>query len=160
MDRGIAADVTPERFVAEGLLEALAQRADVPGTRVLYLAAEGAREVLPNGLNALGARVDIVPLYRSVADPASNEAMRGFVLGRDERSLVTFTSASAVHALLAAVGKEACAGVPAATIGPATSVAAREAGFDVCVEASRSTIPNLVEEIVGYGTARLSEALG
>jgi len=50
--------------------------------------------------------------------------------------------------------------VPAATIGPATSAAAREAGFDVCVEASRSTIPNLVEEIVGYGTARLSEALG
>ena len=160
LDRGIAADLTPERFVAEGLLEALAQRADVPGTRVLYVAAEGAREVLPNGLNTLGARVDIVPLYRSVADPASNEAMRGFVRGRDERSLVTFTSASAVHALLAAVGKEACAGVPAATIGPATSVAAREAGFDVCVQASRSTIPNLVEEIVGYSTARLSEALG
>ena len=160
LDRGIAADLTPERFVAEGLLEALAQRADVPRTRVLYVAAEGARDVLPNGLNALGARVDIVPLYRSVADAASNEAMRGFVLGRDERSLVTFTSASAVHALFAAVGKEACAGVPAATIGPATSAAAREAGFDVCVEASRSTIPNLVEEIVGYGTARLSEALG
>ena len=78
---------------------------------------------------------------------------------RDERSLVTFTSASAVRALADAIGREACAGVLAATIGPATSAAAREAGFDVCLEASRSTIPGLVDEIISYSTARLGEAV-
>ena len=90
---------------------------------------------------------------------SSVERMRAFVLGRGERSLVTFTSASAVRAFADAVGEDACAGVPAAVIGPATSAAAREAGLDVCVEASRSTIPALVEEIVNYGTTKLSEAI-
>jgi uroporphyrinogen-III synthase len=159
LHHGIAVDVTPARFVAEGVLDALAGRDDVPGSRVLYVAAEGARDVLPNGLEALGARVDVVASYRSVADPASAAAMRSFVQSRDERSLVTFTSASAVRAFADAIGTEACAGVLAATIGPATSAAAREAGLDVCLEASRSTIPGLVDEIIGYSTARLSEAV-
>ena len=156
LGRGIAVDVTPERFVAEGVLEALAGRDDVAGTRVLYVAADGAREALPNGLTAMGARVDVAPIYRSVPDVAGVDAIRAFAREATDRTLAAFTSASAVRAFADAAG-EATAGVKAASIGPATTAAAREAGLTVCVEAARSTIPSLVEAIVAYGLSRTNE---
>ena len=158
LTRGIAVDVTPERFVAEGVLEALAQYDDLRGSRVLYVAAEGARDVLPNGLTALGARVDVVPIYRSAPDPESQEAMRRFAASGDERSLVAFTSASAVRAFVDAVGTEARR-VGVASIGPATSAAAREAGLEISIEAAPSTIPSLVEAIIAHGTSAGSKSL-
>jgi len=156
LDRGIAVDVTPERFVAEGVLEALAERDDVSGRRVLYVAAEGARDVLPNGLTAMGARVDVAPLYRSVPDESGAEAIRAFAAGATERTLAAFTSASAVRAFAGAAG-EAKSRIAAASIGPATTAAAREAGLTVRVEAAQSTIPSLVEAIVAYGMSRTNE---
>ena len=156
LEHGIAVDVTPERFVAEGVLAALAARDDVKGMRVLYVAAEGARDVLPNGLAALGARVDVVPIYRSVPDAAGGDAIRAFTARATDRTLAAFTSASAVRAFATAVG-DATARVAAASIGPATTAAARAAGLAVCVEAERSTIPSLAEAIVAYGTSRRSE---
>ena len=149
---GIAADVMPARFVAEGVLEALAQREDVRGSRVLYVAAEGARDVLPNGLEQLGARVDIVAIYRSAPERTSVEAMRQFAAAGGERSLAAFTSASAVRAFVEGAGGDARR-VGVASIGPATSAAAREAKLEVCVEASSSTIPSLVDAIIAHGTS-------
>lgn len=157
LDRGIAVDVTPERFVAEGVLAALATREDVAHSRALYIAAEGARDVLPNGLAEMGARVDVVPIYRSIPDVAGRDAMRAFVSAASDRTLAAFTSASGVRAYADAVGAGARA-VPAATIGPATSAAAREAGLEICVEASQATIPSLVAAIVDYGASRRKES--
>jgi uroporphyrinogen III methyltransferase/synthase len=156
LERGIAVDVTPERFVAEGVLEALASRDDVAGRRVLYVAAEGARDVLPNGLTAMGARVDVAPLYRSVSNESGAEAIRAFAAGANDRTLAAFTSASAVRAFAEAAG-ESGSRVAAASIGPATTAAAREAGMMVCVEAVQSTIASLVEAIVAYGMSRTNE---
>ncbi|HMH47431.1 MAG TPA: uroporphyrinogen-III C-methyltransferase, partial [Solirubrobacteraceae bacterium] len=59
-EHGIAADVTAERFVAEGLIEALA---DVPVSRALVAHARQAREELPDALRARGAQVDVLALY-------------------------------------------------------------------------------------------------
>ena len=157
LDHGIAVDVTPERFIAEGVLDSLAVRGDVAGTRVLYVAAEGARDVLPNGLTGMGARVDVVPIYRSVPDAPGTETIRVFAQGATERTLAAFTSASAVRAFAEAAG-EGRGRVAAASIGPATTAAAREAGLTVCVEAERSTIPSLVEAIVAYGVSRTNES--
>jgi uroporphyrinogen-III synthase len=156
---GISVDVTPERFVAEGVLEVLARRDDVHGSRVLYVAAEGARDVLPNGLTTLGARVDVVPIYRSVPDDDAADAMRAFSSEAGERSLVAFTSASAVRAYVDGVGRDLAARVPVASIGPSTSAAAREAGLDVRVEAAQSTIPALVDAIVAHGTSQAGNRL-
>jgi uroporphyrinogen III methyltransferase/synthase len=149
LERGIAVDVTPERFVAEGVLQALAERDSMAGRRVLYMAAEGARDVLPNGLTKLGARVDVVNVYRSTPDQAGCDAMRAFVARADDRAVAAFTSASAVRAFADAVG-DARGGVAAASIGPATSAAAREAGLAVRVEAEESTIAALVRAIEAY----------
>ncbi len=156
LQRGIAVDLTPERFVAEGVLEALGDRDDVSGRRVLYVAAEGARDVLPNGLRAMGARVDVAPIYRSVADDSGRDAIRAFCGGATDRALAAFTSASAVRVFAEAAG-EAKGRIAAASIGPATTAAAREAGMTVCVEATQSTIPSLVEAIVAYGVTRTNE---
>src|SRR6185436_12251709 len=110
--------LSPERFVAEGLLDALRDRGDVRGARILYAAAEGARDVLPEGLAELGASVDRVHLYRTVANTdGADELKRRIAAGVD---LVTFTSASSVAAFADAVGRDAAAAVRGASIGPVT----------------------------------------
>jgi uroporphyrinogen III methyltransferase/synthase len=148
LDVGIATDLSPERFVAEALLEALRDRGDVRGARVLYATAEGARDVLPDGLIELGASVDRVHLYRSVASSDDAEELRRRIA--DGVDLVTFTSASSVSAFVEAAGRDPQAGIRGASIGPVTTAAARAAGIDVIVEASDSTIPGLVSAIVDH----------
>ena len=55
--RGMRADVLPERFVAEALVEAL-EPIEVEGRRVLVARAAEARSVLPDALRERGAEVD------------------------------------------------------------------------------------------------------
>ncbi|HUZ83903.1 MAG TPA: uroporphyrinogen-III C-methyltransferase, partial [Gaiellales bacterium] len=107
--RGVVADVVPGRSTSEHLLEALG---DVAGSRVLVATAEGARDVLPAGLAARGAEVDVLHLYRSVAAPVDREAVAG-------ADLVTFTSSSTVDSLLAGLGPDT-GGLRAVSIGPVT----------------------------------------
>ncbi len=147
LEHGIAVDVIPERFVAEGLIEALRDRGDLSGANVLHVGAEGARDVLRAGLAELGATVTLLPVYRSVPQPEGAENLRA-ALEHGEVDLVTLTSASAVAGLIDAVGPDASSGAPAASIGPITSEAARAAGLDVTIEATESTIDGLVDAIV------------
>ena len=151
LQRGLAVDVVAERFVAEGLLEVMATRDDVYGTAVLYAGAEGARETLPSGLEALGAVVERVSLYRSVPETEGFERLRGAL---DERpvDLVAFTSASAVRSFVEAAGAQRVREIAAASIGPTTSDAARSAGMTVAVEADPSTLAALAQAIAdAYG---------
>lgn len=147
LDIGIAVDVVPERFVAEGLLEMLSSRNDVTGSNVLYVAADGARDVLPQGLNELGASVTMLPVYRSVADGAGADKLKR-ALEAGQVDLVTFTSASSVQGYVDAVGEDASKLAPAASIGPITTEAVHAAGIEVIYEATESTIPGLVEAIL------------
>ena len=149
--RGLAVDVVPERFVAEGLLEKLRDEPTVAGARVLYVAAEAARDVLPRGLRDLGAEVRVVPCYRSVTDREGSERLRAEV-ERGAIHLATFTSAAAVHAFVEAVGGEAARHVSSASIGPVTSEALRAAGIEPVVEAKGSTMPRLVAAIVEWAS--------
>lgn len=144
--RGLQVDVIPSRFVAEGVLQAMRGRSDVGGARVLYAAAQGAREVLTRGLTEMGAEVEMIPVYRSVADGEGARLVRR-VLEDGGVDLVTFTSASAVQAFVEAVGHSAARHAPGASIGPITSEAVREAGIELLVEAQESSIPGLVEAI-------------
>jgi uroporphyrinogen III methyltransferase/synthase len=144
---GLAVDVQAERFVAEGVLEALERRDDVVGARVLYVSAEGAREVLREGLEELGAIVEVIPLYRSVPDTEAAAPLRALVEAGDA-ALVTFTSASTVHAFVDAVGAERARRVPAVSIGPQTTAAARAAGLDLRGEAAEATIAALADAVL------------
>lgn len=151
--RGLAVDCTPERFVAEGVVEALGAGGEMAGRRVLYAASEGARSALAEGLRALGATVDVIPVYRSVGDEEGLRRVRE-TLATTAVDLVTFTSASAVHAYVDAVGEETAHRSPAVSIGPITSDALRAAGIPIAVEAGDSTIAGLVRSITNWAGTR------
>jgi uroporphyrinogen III methyltransferase / synthase len=134
--RGIRADIVPERFVAEGLLEAMP---DVRGKRVLVVRAAEARDVLPDGLRDRGAEVDVLALYYTVAEPLDPGALDG-------ATYVTFTSSSTVRFFLEGGGRVGAARV--VSIGPVTSTTLREHGIEPHVEADRHDIDGLVRAIV------------
>jgi len=146
LEHGIIVDVVPERFVAESLLEKLSERGDVAGSSVLYVTAEGSREVLPDGLEEMGASLNQVLAYRSIVD-GTGAARLVLALESHAADIVTFTSASAVRGYVDAVGEELSRGSPAASIGPATSEAIRAAGIELKLEAEESTIDGLVDAI-------------
>jgi len=144
---GWRATLVPERFLAEGLVDAMASRGDVEHARMLYPAAEGARDVLPAGLAALGAIVDVVPVYRSAPDPEGQRRLRALVAA-GALDLVTVAAPSAVDALLAALPAEHARRLPVACIGPVTARAARMAGFPVKVESDSASTPSFVRSII------------
>jgi uroporphyrinogen III methyltransferase/synthase len=88
-----------------------------------------------------------MPIYRSVVDGTGADDVRA-ALERGEIDLVTFTAGSAVLGFVTAVGADAARRAPAATIGPVTTKAAREAGIEVVIEARESTIAGLVRAVV------------
>jgi uroporphyrinogen III methyltransferase / synthase len=138
-EHGIAADVVPERFVAESLLDALAAM-PLEGKPVLVARAAEARDVLPDGLRERGAVVDVVTLYETVAEtPADSE-----IEAARDADFITFTSSSTVRNLVDALGDRLPAGALVISIGPVTSEAAREAGLEVHAEAERHDIDGLL----------------
>jgi uroporphyrinogen III methyltransferase/synthase len=151
LQHGIVVDVVAERFVAEGLLAALGQRDDVPGKRVLYASAEGARETLPTGLEGMGADVERLPLYRSVPNGPGLERLRDALRDR-AADLVAFTSGSAVRSYVDGVGAELARATGGASIGPATTAVARELGIPVVIEAGESTLAALADAIIAAHT--------
>ncbi len=146
---GWRADVVPSQFSAEGLVDAFASRTDVTGSHALYPCAAGARDVLPDGLRALGARVTVLPCYESVPD-AEGQRMLSRALTAGTLDLVTVAAPSAVDALADALPPEQAGLVAIASIGPVTSKAARQAGFRVVVEANPYTSEGLVRAIVAW----------
>ena len=107
------ADLVASVSTQEGLLAELPR----PAGRVLFAAAEGARTLLPDALDA-----DVVAIYRTVE-------LRPREL--PPADLYVVASGSAARAL-AALGSA----LPVVSIGPETSRAARAAGLDVVAEAA------------------------
>jgi len=142
-EHGISADVVPERFVAEALVEAL-ERFDVAGSRVLIARAAEARDVLPDALRERGAEVDVVALYETLRETPSEEAIEA----ARSADYVTFTSSSTVRNLTEALGDRFPSAARVVSIGPITSEAARDAGLAVAVEAERHDIDGLVDALL------------
>jgi uroporphyrinogen III methyltransferase / synthase len=153
---GIRPEVVPERSVAEALVEAL-EAVPVEGRDVLIARAAEARDVLPEALRARGARVEVVALYDTVAEPLAPETLEA--LGRAD--YVTFTASSTVDRLtdaLAAAGARLPSAARVASIGPVTSAAARRCGLEVAVEAKRHDIDGLVDALVRDAASRPAAA--
>jgi uroporphyrinogen III methyltransferase / synthase len=136
---GVEADVVPERAVGEALAAALAGRSYA---RALVVRAQEARDVVPDALRAAGTEVDVLALYRTVAEPMA-EAARAAALGAD---WLTFASASAVRFFHEAAGT--LDGPRLASIGPVTSAGLREVGYEPDLEAADHTPAGLVAALV------------
>ena len=141
--RGLRADLLPERFVAESLVDAFPTGTE----RVLLARAEVARDVLPDGLARKGHDVEVLAVYRTepaAIGPAALDRIRSGPV-----DAITFTSSSTVENFCAAMG-----GAPAdprarvVSIGPVTSEAARAHGMCVDAEAEPHTIDGLVDAVV------------
>jgi uroporphyrinogen III methyltransferase / synthase len=151
---GVTADLVPDEYVAEGLLEALERRGvAAEGARVLIPNAREARTVLADALREGGALVDVLPVYDTVAaDRLAVPAAR-----LEAADYITFTSSStATHfaalmeAEAPALGRplaERLAGVRLCSIGPVTSGTLRELGLVVSVEAREFTSAGLAAAI-------------
>ncbi len=140
---GISADIVPERFVAESLVESLAA-VDVAGKKVLVARAAEARDVIPEHLAKRGAEVDVVTLYETVREEPSPEAVEA----AQAADYVTFTSSSTVRNLTEALGDRFPTNARIVSIGPVTSESARDAGLEVHVEAARHDIDGLVTALL------------
>ncbi|HXD58675.1 MAG TPA: uroporphyrinogen-III synthase, partial [Thermoleophilaceae bacterium] len=144
--RGIHADVIPERSIAEALVEAL-DGMDLNGKQVLIARAAEARDVLPDALKEKGAVVDVVALYDTVAEPLTDDQ-------RDAASradYLTFTSSSTVRNFIETAGGVSD-GARVVSIGPVTSATAKELGLAVHVEAKQHDIDGLVQALVEDAT--------
>ena len=127
------ADLVPAVSTQEGLLAEFPR----PAGRVLFAGAEGARTLLVDELDAT-----FVALYRTRAlRPAEQPA----------GDLVVLASASAARAFGALE-----LALPAVSIGPQTTAAAREAGVEVVVEAETHDVAGLLVAVTSRACSSAS----
>ena len=85
----------------------------------------------------------MVALYETVAEQPREEEIEA----AQDADFITFTSSSTVTNLVEALGDRLPRNAKVISIGPVTSEAAREAGFEVHAEAERHDIDGLIETL-------------
>lgn len=135
----------------EAVVEAFRLAGDAGGTRIFFPASAIARDVIPNGLTALGAQVDQVTAYRLVTLPLNSAACRNS-LDRGEVQAITFASPSAMEGLREGLGEDLFARlaveVPAAAMGATTAGALEGAGWKRVEIAEEPTLEGLAAAAV------------
>jgi uroporphyrinogen III methyltransferase/synthase len=140
---GIRADLKPERFVAEGLIDALESLINSKD-RVLVARASEARDVLIKWLESKCA-VEELHLYDTVIETNLKTEALEAVKGAD---LITFTSASTVKYFMTqmeSAGLTLSENTQLVSIGPITSEALVNKGLKATIEASKHDIDGMIE---------------
>jgi uroporphyrinogen III methyltransferase/synthase len=158
-DLHVHVDVVPDEFKAEGVFEALKSfvgGADaLKNLNVLIPRASVARDYLPKALEESGARVDVVPAYRTSL-PANLDRGRIAAMLSGGADCIAFTSSSTVKNLAQLFDNqdlsEALAGVVIACIGDITATTAADYGLRVEIQPDAFTIPALARSIADYFT--------
>ena len=150
-DLGVRVDTVPEEYVAESLVESLG-RENLKGKCFLLPRAQVAREMLPEKLAELGARVDVAPAYKTVLPEADTAELRRR-LDAGTLDVVTFTSSSTVKHFMELAGdgaKEALSRTTVACIGPVTAKTAQNLGLKVAVMAEEYTVDGLIRALEAH----------
>lgn len=151
-DRGLWADVVPQRFVAEELAAALLPHLQ-PGYRVLLARAQTAREILPEILAQAGAQVEVVPVYQARPPREIPPEAKPF-LDQGAVDLLTFASSGTVRNFAALVGpekfRELGRRAVVAAIGPITAATLKEYGLTPQVQPEDYTIPGLLAAVIAF----------
>ncbi len=152
--RGIRADLVPDEYRAEAVLEEFKKL----GTRdltVLLPRSAGARDVLPEGLREMGFLVDVVEAYMTNIPERVTRDVKAMLMEGD-LDMVTFTSSSTVTNFISLFREEGdqlkgwMEKVDVACIGPITAGTAEECGLKVSVVPEVYTIDAFTEAIVKY----------
>ncbi len=136
----LRADLVPQQFRAESLVEALA--AEASGRRFLLPRASRGRPVLADGLAAAGGEVDQVIVYSST-DVTRPDAQVATAVAEGRIDWVTVTSSAIARSLVAMFGDD-LRRTRLASISPLTSGVLRELGYPPTVEAAQYTMDGLV----------------
>jgi porphobilinogen synthase len=142
-ERGIEVDVVPAQANGVALAAAIP---DVKGKRIALVRASQADPDLPHALRERGALVDEITAYETVEGPSDSAPALQQALREEDVAVVVFASGSAVRGFLKLGGTNT---VPAITIGPRTSAAAREAGFVVAAEATAQDVKQMAAAVEG-----------
>ncbi|MFN2516969.1 MAG: uroporphyrinogen-III synthase [Pyrinomonadaceae bacterium] len=156
-DLHVHVNVVPEEFKAEGVFEALERFVGAPdglkGLNVLIPRASVARDYLPRALQDAGARVDIVPVYRTCL-PETLDRGRVAAMLSGSADCIAFTSSSTVRNLAQLFDTQdlskALSGVVIACIGDITATTAADFGLRVEIQPEQFTIPSLARAIADY----------
>jgi uroporphyrinogen III methyltransferase/synthase len=157
---GYEATLIPKQFVAEGVLQALGQRygglGHMAGSRMLLPRAQEARDFLPDALAAAGARVDVVPCYRTVRAGMDHDTVRR--LQAEKPDLMVFTSSSTIRNLIDILGQEAGKKMllesTVAVLGPVTGRTAESFGKCAEIIPQENTVAALLKAIGDFYSRR------
>jgi len=138
---GLIADLVPDKYVAEGLLEKMI---DVANEQILLPCSAQARMTLKEGLEEKGATVNRVEIYSAEKPALIDEKLIHSVSTAD---FITFASSSTVHHFFDIIKNT---DAELASIGPITSQAIIERKKTISVEAAEYTIPGLVKALVDH----------
>jgi uroporphyrinogen III methyltransferase / synthase len=151
----VRVDLVATEAHAEGLLKALlfylGSLQALPGLRFLLPRARHARELIPDELRKMGARVDVVEAYQNVMPEMAGQGL--LQLFKDRRvDVITFTSSSTVENFVTLIGREQLPRLlehsRIACIGPVTKATAEAYGLRQIIQPQTSTAEAFVEAIV------------
>jgi uroporphyrinogen III methyltransferase / synthase len=144
-------DVMPDEFIGKKVAEAIAQHGSVENSKICLLRAETANPDLPRTLEDLGAIVDDIAIYKTVAETKDffGAAENFLAQGAD---WITFTSGSTVEFFHARFDLpkllKQFPQMNLASIGPETSKAIRALKMEPAIEANEHTTDGLIAELL------------
>ncbi len=150
---GIKPDAIPELYRGEAVAHSIIAQhgGSMQGVTVLLPRAEVARDALPERLRAAGARVDVVPAYRTLPPEAEDRARLRALIEQRQIDVVTLTSSSTLDNLVDALGADAprlLQGLTVASIGPITTETAERRGVHVALTATEYTVDGLIAALM------------
>ncbi len=149
----LTADYMPAVYTAEGIIS-LAEKLNLDGKKILIPRALVARELLPETLRAMGAMVEVLCVYETLAPDYTKEELdlMKMKLSDAEIDLVTFTSSSTVTNFFSLLGKDPklFAKTGFACIGPVTAATLLDHGFTPVATADIHTTRGLKEKILNF----------
>lgn len=148
LDKGLMADLVPQKFTAENLLEELLQH--VSNTdKILLVQSELSDAAMYEGLTARGIIVDRVAAYTmKETQLARNDIIKHSELGLAD--YIVFFSPSTIKAFINIAGAETLETLSAdiVCVGPVTARAAVEMGFEVAGIADRYNDDGIMEKLI------------
>jgi uroporphyrinogen III methyltransferase/synthase len=149
---GIIADVLPETYKAESVVDAFSDK-NIKGKKVLIPRAKEARPVIPEELRKMGAVVEEVTAYETTLVDDNKDTLIQ-LLEENDIDIVTFTSSSTANNFAEMIPLEKfeklVKNITTACIGPITEKTAESLGFSTDIVASVYTIDGLVEAIIEH----------